>query len=150
MEEEPAIQLESLSGLFDLFLAFGLDVSPIDDILNNLVEYLTCDDLEMRTVAATGFAKLLLAHRIESSSVLQQLILLFFNPVTKDDSYIRQFLSVFFSAYLCTAASFMMWKEAFMPTLQIVLAAPSRSPLSEIDVVHMGHVVCIILLIVFI
>jgi len=54
---------------------------------------------EIRTVCAEGFAKLLLAGRVVSPSLLTRLLLLWYNPVTEDDTKLRHCIGTFLSIY---------------------------------------------------
>lgn len=53
----------------------------------------------MRDVTAEGFAKLLLAGRVLSAKLLSRLILLWHNPTTEDDAYLRHCIGVFLPAF---------------------------------------------------
>ncbi|XP_050715054.1 condensin complex subunit 3-like [Eriocheir sinensis] len=104
-------------------------------IIAALCERLDDESLEIRTLVAEGMCKLLLSSRITSSKLLSRLILMFYNPTTGDDSFLRHTLGVFFPLYACEDASYQeSLCEAFMPTLQTLLQAPSRSPLASVDV----------------
>ena len=54
---------------------------------------------EIRTVCAEGFAKLLLAGRVVSPSLLTRLLLLWYNPVTEDDTRLRHCIGTFLPIY---------------------------------------------------
>jgi len=54
---------------------------------------------EIRTVCAEGFAKLLLARRVVSPSLLTRLLLLWYNPVTEDDTKLRHCIGTFLPIY---------------------------------------------------
>ncbi|XP_066944785.1 condensin complex subunit 3 [Macrobrachium rosenbergii] len=104
-------------------------------IISALCQMMESENIEVRTHAAEGLCKLLLASRITSSKLLSRLILMWYNPATEDDSLLRHMLGVFFPLYasfgganqesLCTAV---------LPTLQTLFNAPSRSPLNDVDV----------------
>lgn len=52
-----------------------------------------------------------------------------------DDSFLRHMLGVFFPLYACEDASYQeSLCEAFMPTVQTLINAPSRSPLASVDI----------------
>jgi hypothetical protein len=55
---------------------------------------------EVRTLCAEGYAKLLLAGRVVSPSLLSRLLLLWYNPLTEDDTRLRH-LHWNFPARLC-------------------------------------------------
>ncbi|XP_064083771.1 condensin complex subunit 3-like [Macrobrachium nipponense] len=159
------IQLTALHCMLDLLLLYGLeefteaaeDINEVNDatllrdsktkatneeeeeeggvIISALCQMMESENIEVRTHAAEGLCKLLLASRITSSKLLSRLILMWYNPATEDDSLLRHMLGVFFPLYasfgganqesLCTAV---------LPTLQTLFNAPSRSPLSDVDV----------------
>jgi len=50
-------------------------------------------------VCAEGFAKLLLAGRVVSPSLLTRLLLLWYNPVTEDDTRLRHCIGIFLPIY---------------------------------------------------
>ena len=54
---------------------------------------------DIRTVCAEGLAKLMLSGRLVSSKVMSRLILLWYNPVTEDDTRLRHCLGAFFPVY---------------------------------------------------
>ena len=50
-------------------------------------------------MAAEGLAKLLLSGRLVSAKLLSRLLLLWYNPVTADDNYLRHCLGAFFPVF---------------------------------------------------
>lgn len=54
---------------------------------------------DLRTEAAEGLAKLMYTGRISSAKMLTRLVLLWYNPVTEDDTRLRHCLGVFFQLY---------------------------------------------------
>jgi len=54
---------------------------------------------DIRTVCAEGFARLMCAGRIISPSLFSRLLLHWYNPVTEDDTRLRQCLGTFFPQY---------------------------------------------------
>lgn len=68
----------------------------LDDFV---VMYITLQSSEIRTVCAEGFAKLLLAGRVVSPSLLTRLLLLWYNPVTEDDTRLRHCIGTFLPIY---------------------------------------------------
>ncbi len=54
---------------------------------------------EVRTVAAEGLAKLLLSGRVVSHKLLSRLLLLWYNPITEDDTHLRHCLGAFFTVF---------------------------------------------------
>lgn len=54
---------------------------------------------ELRTETAEGLAKLMYTGRISSAKIFSRLVLLWYNPVTEDDTRLRHCLGVFFQLY---------------------------------------------------
>ena len=54
---------------------------------------------EVRSVVAEGLAKLLLSGRVVSAKLLSRLVLIWYNPVTEDDTLLRHCLGAFFPIY---------------------------------------------------
>ncbi|XP_023232343.1 condensin complex subunit 3-like isoform X2 [Centruroides sculpturatus] len=106
----------------------------VSNILAILSSQLNSEFEQVRTVMAEGIGKLLFQGRVTSSNFLTQLILLWYNPVTEDDCYLRHFLGVFLPAFAsskrCNQDQF---EEAFLPTLNALFDAPYSSPLAQID-----------------
>ncbi|XP_046543346.1 condensin complex subunit 3-like isoform X2 [Haliotis rubra] len=113
------------------------------DIATKLVAilsaFLDSESSELRTVAAEGMAKLLLSGRVVSSKLLSHLLLLWYNPLTEDDNHLRHCLGAFLPvfAFACRANQ-ELFEEAFMPTLNTLLNAPTSSPLNEVNVGNVG------------
>ena len=98
------------------------------------VEYLGDDSPAVRTVCSEGLAKLLVNGKVTSSKLLSRLILLWYNPVTADDTRLRHCLGVFLPVYaFANRANQSQVEEAFLPTLRVLFDAPKTSPLSDID-----------------
>ncbi|XP_066999991.1 condensin complex subunit 3 isoform X2 [Anabrus simplex] len=93
----------------------------------------------VRSTAVEGFCKLFLASRITSPVLLSRLIILWYNPVTEDDTYLRQVLSQFFTIYATNCPSSQeILEQAFLPTLHTFLFAPYASPLVNVDPESVG------------
>uniref|UniRef100_A0A0P4VX19 Nuclear condensin complex subunit 3 C-terminal domain-containing protein n=1 Tax=Scylla olivacea TaxID=85551 RepID=A0A0P4VX19_SCYOL len=104
-------------------------------VIAALCDRLDAESLEIRTLVVEGLCKLLLSSRITSSKLLSRLILIFYNPATGDDSFVRHILGVFFPLYASEDGSNQeSLCEAVMPTLQTLLHAPTRSPLASVDI----------------
>ena len=54
---------------------------------------------ELRTETSEGLAKLMYSGRISSAKLLSRLVLLWYNPLTEDDTRLRHCLGVFFQLY---------------------------------------------------
>lgn len=54
---------------------------------------------DLRTEAAEGISKLMYMGRISSAKMLSRLVLLWYNPVTEDDTRLRHCLGVFFQLF---------------------------------------------------
>lgn len=64
-----------------------------------LLNYVWFQVSDLRTEAAEGLAKLMYTGRISSAKMLSRLVLLWYNPVTEDDTRLRHCLGVFFQLY---------------------------------------------------
>ncbi|KAL4231186.1 hypothetical protein ACF0H5_008768 [Mactra antiquata] len=97
--------------------------------------FLDVESSELRTFAAEGLCKLMLTGRVISSKILSHLILLWYNPLSEDDTHLRDCLGTFFPLYaLASRSNQEIVEEAFLPCLQLLLNAPASSPLAEVDV----------------
>ncbi|XP_072041085.1 condensin complex subunit 3-like [Amphiura filiformis] len=100
-------------------------------ILSGLLD---SESSEIRTVAAEGMAKLLLAGRVSSPKLLRRLLILWHNPTTEEDLHLRQCLGAFFPVFAMAGRSQQECVEqAFLPTLQTLFEAPTTSPLASIN-----------------
>lgn len=54
---------------------------------------------DLRTETAEGLSKLMYTGRISSAKMFSRLVLLWYNPVTEDDTRLRHCLGVFFQLY---------------------------------------------------
>ncbi|NXI53842.1 CND3 protein, partial [Chloroceryle aenea] len=110
------------------------DNAMIHSLLQLLSGFLDSEFSELRTEAAEGIAKLMFSGRLISAKLLSRLILLWYNPVTEDDTRLRHCLGVFFPLFAYANRSNQeCFEEAYLPTLQTLFNAPATSPLSEID-----------------
>ncbi|XP_048851704.1 condensin complex subunit 3 isoform X2 [Brienomyrus brachyistius] len=125
----------------------GDDVKERDDeqdtiqsILLMFSEFLDSEIPELRTEAAEGLAKLMYCGRLSSTKLLSRLILLWYNPVTEDDTRLRHCLGVFFQLYSRESRAHQeCLEESFLPTLQTLLNAPATSPLAEVDISNVAE-----------
>ncbi|XP_072319802.1 condensin complex subunit 3 [Eucyclogobius newberryi] len=100
-----------------------------------LSEFLDSEIADFRTEAAEGIAKLLYTGRISSAKMFSRLVLLWYNPVTEDDTRLRHCLGVFFQLYARESRTNQeLIEESFLPTVRTLLNAPVTSPLAEVDV----------------
>ncbi|NXN62984.1 CND3 protein, partial [Himantopus himantopus] len=111
------------------------ETATVHSLLHLLSGLLDSEFSELRTEAAEGIAKLMFSGRLISAKLLSRLVLLWYNPVTEEDSRLRNCLGVFFPLFAYANRSNQeCFEEAYLPTLRILLNAPATSPLSEIDV----------------
>ncbi|WAR22450.1 CND3-like protein [Mya arenaria] len=100
-----------------------------------ICSFLDGEVVELRTCAAEGLSKLLLSGRVVSSKILSHLILLWYNPLSEDDTHLRDCLGTFFPLYaLASRSNQEVVEDAFLPTLKTLLRAPSTSPLADVNV----------------
>lgn len=64
-----------------------------------LVIKLLFQSSDLRTCAAEGLSKLLVSGRVVSSKILSHLILLWYNPLSEDNTHLRDCLGTFFPLY---------------------------------------------------
>ncbi|RVE76276.1 hypothetical protein OJAV_G00006640 [Oryzias javanicus] len=113
----------------------GAPEDTTQSILVMLSELLDSEVSDLRTEAAEGLAKLLYTGRISSAKMLTRLVLLWYNPVTEDDTRLRHCLGVFFQLYARESRSHQeVVEECFLPTVRTLLNAPATSPLAEVDI----------------
>ncbi|XP_031670721.1 condensin complex subunit 3 isoform X3 [Oncorhynchus kisutch] len=114
--------------------------STAQSILMMLSDFLDSEVSELRTETAEGLAKLMYSGRISSAKLLSRLVLLWYNPVTEDDTRLRHCLGVFFQLYARESRAHQECvEECFLPTLQTLLNAPATSPLAEVDVTNVAE-----------
>uniref|UniRef100_A0A8D3CMX2 Non-SMC condensin I complex, subunit G n=1 Tax=Scophthalmus maximus TaxID=52904 RepID=A0A8D3CMX2_SCOMX len=102
-------------------------------ILVMLSEFLDSEVSDLRTETAEGLAKLMYTGRISSAKMFSRLVLLWYNPVTEDDTRLRHCLGVFFQLYARETHQEVV-EESFLPTVRTVMNAPATSPLAEVDI----------------
>ncbi|KAG7261585.1 hypothetical protein CRUP_019231 [Coryphaenoides rupestris] len=99
-----------------------------------LSEFLDGEVSELRTETAEGLAKLMYTGRISSAKMFSRLVLLWYNPVTEDDTRLRHCLGVFFQLYARESRAHQeVVGECFLPTVRTLMNAPATSPLAEVD-----------------
>ncbi|XP_054461163.1 condensin complex subunit 3 isoform X2 [Anoplopoma fimbria] len=104
-------------------------------ILVMLSELLDSEVSDLRTETAEGLAKLMYTGRISSAKMLSRLVLLWYNPVTEDDTRLRHCLGVFFQLYARESRAHQeVVEEGFLPTVRTLMNAPATSPLAEVDI----------------
>ncbi|XP_061440135.1 condensin complex subunit 3 [Rhineura floridana] len=113
------------------------EATTAHNLLQLLSGFLESEFSELRTISAEGLAKLIFSGRLISAKLLSRLVLLWYNPVTEEDTCLRHCLGVFFPLFAYSKRTNQeCFEEAFFPTLQILLNAPASSPLSEVDVAN--------------
>ncbi|KAI3353201.1 hypothetical protein L3Q82_019761, partial [Scortum barcoo] len=104
-------------------------------ILVMLSEFLDSEVSDLRTETAEGLAKLMYTGRISSAKMFSRLVLLWYNPVTEDDTRLRHCLGVFFQLYARESRVHQeVVEESFLPTVRTLMNAPATSPLAEVDI----------------
>ncbi|XP_077333854.1 condensin complex subunit 3 [Lithobates pipiens] len=110
------------------------ETSALNSILKMFSDFLDSEVPEIRTETAEGLAKLMFSGRLKSAKLLSRLILLWYNPVTEEDTKLRHCLGVFFPIFAYSSRSNQeCFEEAFLPTLQTLFNAPASSPLADVD-----------------
>ncbi|NWH32746.1 CND3 protein, partial [Chloropsis hardwickii] len=111
------------------------ETATVHSLLKLLSGFLDSEYSELRTDAAEGIAKLMFSGRLISAKLLSRLVLLWYNPVTEEDTRLRHCLGVFFPLFAYANRSNQeCFEEAYLPTLQTLLNAPATSPLAEVDI----------------
>ncbi|XP_074552794.1 condensin complex subunit 3 [Halichoeres trimaculatus] len=104
-------------------------------ILMMLSEFLDSEVSDLRTETAEGLAKLMYTGRISSAKMFSRLVLLWYNPVTEDDTRLRRCLGVFFQLYARESRAHQeVVEESFLLTVRTLMNAPATSPLAEVDI----------------
>ncbi|TNM86102.1 condensin complex subunit 3 [Takifugu flavidus] len=104
-------------------------------VLVMLSEFLDSEVSDLRTETAEGLAKLMYTGRISSAKIFSRLVLLWYNPVTEDDTRLRHCLGVFFQLYARESRVHQeVVEESFLPTVRTLMNAPATSPLAEVDI----------------
>ncbi|XP_008945437.1 PREDICTED: condensin complex subunit 3, partial [Merops nubicus] len=75
------------------------DNATIHSLLQLLSSFLDSEFSELRTEAAEGIAKLMFSGRLVSAKLLSRLVLMWYNPVTEEDTRLRHCLGVFFPLF---------------------------------------------------
>ncbi|XP_039607492.1 condensin complex subunit 3 isoform X2 [Polypterus senegalus] len=114
------------------------DTNEEENIVNNILAllsgFLDSEISELRTEAAEGLAKLMFSGRLRSAKLLSRLVLLWYNPVTEDDTRLRHCLGVFFPLFAYASRSNQeCFEDSFLPTMHTLFNAPGSSPLAEVD-----------------
>ncbi|KAG7485689.1 condensin complex subunit 3 [Solea senegalensis] len=111
---------------------------PEDTAQSTLVmlsEFLDSEVSDLRTETAEGLAKLMYTGHMSSAKMFSRLVLLWYNPVTEDDTRLRHCLGVFFQLYTRESRVHQeVVEESFLPTVRTLLNAPATSPLAEVDI----------------
>ncbi|NXQ90351.1 CND3 protein, partial [Nyctibius grandis] len=116
------------------------ETATVHNLLQLLSGFLDSEFSELRTEAAEGIAKLMFSGRLISAKLLSRLVLLWYNPVTEEDTRLRHCLGVFFPLFAYANRSNQeCFEEAYIPTLQTLLNAPATSPLAEIDISNVSE-----------
>ncbi|XP_060102187.1 condensin complex subunit 3 isoform X2 [Heteronotia binoei] len=110
------------------------EMATTHNLLQLLSGFLDSEFSELRTEAAEGLAKLMFSGRLISAKLLSRLVLLWYNPLTEEDTHLRHCLGVFFPLFAYSSrANQECFEEAYLSTLRILFNAPASSPLSEVD-----------------
>ncbi|XP_068133982.1 condensin complex subunit 3 [Hyperolius riggenbachi] len=119
---------------------FKTETSAMNSILKMFSDFLDSEVTEIRTETAEGLAKLMFSGRLISAKLLSRLVLLWYNPVTEEDTKLRHCLGVFFPLFAYSSRTNQeCFEEAFLPTLQTLFNAPASSPLADVDVSNVAE-----------
>ncbi|XP_018424764.1 PREDICTED: condensin complex subunit 3 [Nanorana parkeri] len=116
------------------------ETSALNSILKMFSDFLDSEVPEIRTETAEGLAKLMFSGRLRSAKLLSRLLLLWYNPVTEEDTKLRHCLGVFFPIFAYSSRTNQeCFEEAFVSTLQTLFNAPASSPLADVDVSNVAE-----------
>ncbi|NXQ53528.1 CND3 protein, partial [Anthoscopus minutus] len=116
------------------------ETATVQNLLKLLSGFLDSEYSELRTEAAEGIAKLMFSGRLISAKLLSRLVLLWYNPMTEEDTRLRHCLGVFFPLFAYANRSNQeCFEEAYLPTLQTLVNAPATSPLAEVDISNVSE-----------
>ncbi|RLW09101.1 hypothetical protein DV515_00002905 [Chloebia gouldiae] len=116
------------------------ETATVHSLLKLLSGFLDSEYSELRTEAAEGIAKLMFSGRLISAKLLSRLVLLWYNPMTEEDTRLRHCLGVFFPLFAYANRSNQeCFEEAYLPTLQTLSNAPATSPLAAVDISNVSE-----------
>ncbi|KAF9370014.1 hypothetical protein CPB97_003086, partial [Podila verticillata] len=122
--EQASDQLHQLSLkiVFDLLLTFGMaamsEQISEDRIVDNVTDCLKGNEPELQAIAAEGLCKLMLTRMLKNPTVLENLIILYFDPATAENYHLRQCLNYFMQVYFHSSHDNQVTlSKIFVPTL---------------------------------
>ncbi|KAI9090308.1 nuclear condensing complex subunit [Phlyctochytrium arcticum] len=123
VDNRQAISLLALKEFFDLTILFGPSLLADSGALSEVIsETLQCDDEELLALAVEGAAKLMILGYLSDPTILQQIIILYFHPLTKDMNRLRQCLSYFLPVYSHASCKHQkLLRTVIVPCLQILI-----------------------------
>lgn len=108
-----------------------------EGILSILLMFLQSESSDLRSVVVEGMAKLMITGRVMSANILTRLIVAWYNPMNSNDSHLHSCFAAFLPTFAFQSRENLeLVEEAFLPTLSTIANAPSKSPLSQIDIVN--------------
>jgi len=111
-----------------------------ESVLGILILFLESESPDLRTTVVEGLAKLLVSGRVLSAKILSRLIILWYNPITEDDIKLRHCLGVFLPVFSFENRSNLeLVEECFLPVVKKIVNAPTTSPLSQVNVANVIH-----------
>ncbi|KAJ3159991.1 hypothetical protein HDU86_001256 [Geranomyces michiganensis] len=112
----------ALKVFFDLSVLFGPDLLLTPGLLTEVIsETLQCDDEDLLTLAVEGSAKLMMLSFMSDELVLQQIIVLYYHPHTRNMNRLRQCLSYFLPVFAHAAhANQALLQTVIVPSLRIL------------------------------
>lgn len=103
-------------------------------LMEKLQTYFYDDDQENRIIAVEGFCKLMVYGFYVTQKLFEELILLFYNPATEEDSKSRQCLSIFFPTFAFSSHTRReVIEDSILSILRRVLYAPPSSLLRKVS-----------------
>lgn len=137
-EESPAQASKARKSISESDSAKSEATTRILSIMTSLLDF---EDSEIYTVAVEGFCKLYMTGHILSAKLFSKLLILYYSPLTENDTQLRAILSSFLPQFaFFRSANQLCVEESFMLTVRCLMNAQPDSYLAEIDLIKVAEV----------
>ncbi|ESO01922.1 hypothetical protein HELRODRAFT_161124 [Helobdella robusta] len=126
IEEDKEDDVYNVTKLFDENAQSSGDGKTNSNIVEGLLKYLDSEVEEIRTTCSVAFARLLYSNRIISPSLISRLLLIWYNPMTEDDTKLRVELASFFINYSLKSNPLYQVKPSNVAELFVNLSHPQN------------------------
>lgn len=127
--DHESIKLIAIQVLFDLVMIFGINTFEQDNSIKEiLIEYLTHEEVSIRTICIEGFCKLYLSGELTQADILSKMCFELFNPLTNIEKYkkIQHIIKCFLPIYVQKGPSNLLnLKEAVIMLLKFIVTSRS-------------------------